>query len=225
MDKNDEEHYPTRILKRETSFTALTAALLLLALTSCSTGDAARAAGSEGPDPQELPVPLAAIVGSLEPREELHVDLADRFWTWQDDTRQLTRWDSEGRRESTVRLPAGVAVDAHSTWGILRLASGGHELQHFDWQGALQATQPLTSPAGSVKWIDPHQAAIAPKQSENWVEIWDLKIGARVRAMGEAEPVATTPGGRFSRGVRLQPVPSRRRLYTLESRTGEGVLL
>lgn len=195
---------------------------LLLTTTACVGQSATHARVAQGGlSPQDLPAPLSALVGSLDPGEELRVDLADRFWSWKADTREVTRFEPEGQRGPTVRLPAGVAVDAHSTWGVLRLASGGEELQHFDWQGALQGTLPLTGAAGSVKWLGQEQVALTPKRSKSWVEIWDLKVGARVRTIGEAEPVETVPGGRFSRGVRLQPFPAKTRLYTLESRTGE----
>lgn len=213
FDKNETPLYAERVLKHFSLYgSSVTVALLIVV---CA-GHPSEPAHAGTP-----PAPLNIVVDALDPHEELRVDLAQRFWSWKADTRHVTRFDSAGRRDESVQLVDGVSVDAHSEWGILRLVSGGEELRHFDWQGRLQASLPMDGPAGAVRWIDSSRVAVTPERSASWAEIWDLTVGARVRALGEATPVETTPGGRFSRGVHVQPVPAKNRLYTLESRTGE----
>ncbi|HLX08068.1 MAG TPA: hypothetical protein VKY89_09440 [Thermoanaerobaculia bacterium] len=106
--------------------------------------------------------------------------------------------------------PTAAAEDnGKLVWVRPGAAPGSHE------ELALPAT------VGWVCWIDQDTVALAPQRSAWRVELWNLRERKLVKRFGAEQEIVLAQGATRVREVLLRFDPARRRLYTLESYTGD----
>lgn len=166
--------------------------------------------------------PLAReLLNRLADRDLLSVDRQQHVWAWSRSSSRVEVFTRQGERLAIVRVPQARSLDVESQWGVAALVRDGRELRGFALDGRPLFVLPLEEPMGEVVWIDPHTVAVSPTLSGHRVEIWDVKVGARVRTLGEETPIQSAPGAQFSRSVDLAYDHKEGRLFSVESRTGE----
>ncbi len=79
----------------------------------------------------------------------------------------------------------------------------------------------LPAAMGWVCWIDQDTVALAPQRSAWRVELWSLRERKLVRRFGAEKEIVLAQGATRVREVLLRFDPVRRRLFTLESYTGD----
>lgn len=111
-------------------------------------------------------------------------------------------------------------LDADSEWGIIAVVTQGSALV---WQPREGVPVRLALPqlAGAVVWWEAGKVALSPQASAARVEIWGLADKARLATWGREAPLTPGIGATRLRAVELEVDFRRRRLYSLESFTGE----
>ena len=165
--------------------------------------------------------PAEQLFQDLEDRDRLGSDRRGYLWAWKASSGRVELYSPQGERQAAVQVPQVYALDVDAEWGVAALVRGGRTLQGLSLEGRPLFLLPFDEPMGDVVWIDTHQVAVAPTLSDHRVEIWDVEVGSRVRSFGQETPIKLRPGAQFSRTVDLAYDAVHRRLFTIESRTGD----
>lgn len=147
------------------------------------------------------------------------VDRAGNLWWWRFGSGALELISPDGQILRQGHASGALAVDVDSEWGVVGLFQASREIRWF--QGEAKPGQiSLEGPASDICWIGPSMVAVAPQLVPHRIEIWDLRDGKRVRAMGKEIPLLPGVGATRLRGVLLRCDARNALIYSLESFTG-----
>jgi hypothetical protein len=152
---------------------------------------------------------------------KMGVDRAGNLWAWGSGLGIVTLISPAGADLGLMKASGARAVDVDSEWGAVGLFLDGYEIQGLRDDGEPRATLRLDGPAADVCWMGPDLVAVTPQRADHRIEIWSLKKGALVKALGEEVPLHPVPGATRMRAVLLRYDFERGLLYSLESFTGD----
>lgn len=193
-------------------------ALLLLLTVPALAGTQERSTPSEPTDE------ALALVESYGGASEIGRDRNGNLWIFDRKDGRIDLISPLGERLGSRRLQVALAVDADSEWGIahVSLMSGRRMLEITPWSGRGYERIRLPYRAGEVRWVGTGFVAIAPVNADHRFSIWSVESGKAVATVGTENPVGRRdPGLVVLRRILLRYCPSKARIFTLDSSTGE----
>lgn len=181
--------------------------------------------------PWALSAPPTPTAGALERASNIQATHlgTDRFgnlWWWNRNSRTLRVLSAEGEwiltRQLEGRLPTVATFDAE--WGGAALDMD-RDLLLLPRSGAPPVRVARDSKATSLTWLGSGRLAVGPSRAAHRVEIWDVEKRRIVERWGQEEPISDGPGFHRLRAVLLAWDDDRERLWTLETFTGDLIVL
>lgn len=152
---------------------------------------------------------------------DLGVDRRGNLWVWSLRKNTVEILSRTGDVLARHAVPADAqAVDADSEWGILAVVDMGNALVWQPWESEPRRVS-LPEREGDVVWWEAGKAALSPQANAARVEIWGLAEKARLASWGQETLLKPGFGATRLRAVMLRVDTARRRLYALETYTGE----
>lgn len=153
--------------------------------------------------------------------DDLGTDGQGNFWTWNRGEAVVDLWADGRARLAGFEVPPSRGLALDRNWGLAWLDREGHVLTLRRPGSDQQRIIPLQNEAAAVAWIDENRLAIAPTRSAHLVEVWEVESGELVAKIGPTVEIRPAPGATFLRSMALAYSGPSKRLFVLNSLTGE----